>query len=94
VDAFVPRDAPGPACGTFALPCTTSSDCGPYACDPSYGICVPIGRASCGGFAGAECMGSLHTECRWLEGADYGPCLTPAEDACACLRAPGVFSCP
>lgn len=83
-------------CGDLGKPCTNGADCGAgYECDTLRGVCMPRGRPTCGGFVGAPCpSGGIYTECRYYSSADFGPCLTPAEDACACRAAPSAFACP
>jgi hypothetical protein len=52
-----------------------------------------MGRPDCGGFAGATCDGPTYTECLELIGADFGPCVTPAERECACRELRDTFAC-
>jgi hypothetical protein len=103
-DAATPDDAnatdagPAPVCAPeLGATCSTATPCAAtYDCTSSR--CVPQGRPTCGGFAGALCPGAgggPTTECLYYAGgSDYGPCFTPAERACICARAVPGFVCP
>ena len=78
----------GAACGDLGKMCTGDSDCGGgFGCNGS--VCLPTGRPICGGFAGATCPAGL--VCQYLSSADFGPCLTPDESACACMGAARTY---
>lgn len=89
-DPAAPDAAPG-MCGAVGDSCTTSCPDG-LVCRTGAGggICVPD-REGCGGFAGAVCPPEAPT-CLYLEGADFGVCLTAAEADCVCTRSPGAVS--
>jgi hypothetical protein len=83
------------ACATTPLgqTCDESVVCpAGYSCD--LGRCIPQGRETCGGFAGAECPATGHTVCLYREsGGDVGTCLSPSETACVCSLPDTIWIC-
>jgi hypothetical protein len=79
--------APDAGCGNLGRACPLSLGCGPgLSCNmdgPPGGICLPSGRATCGGFVNAQCPASA-PRCMLFNGADFGPCLTDFEESCVC----------
>jgi hypothetical protein len=82
-----------PPMGTGAS-CAGPTDCpGGFVCD--LGRCIPQGRPTCGGFAGAACRDPLYTQCLYETGhGDVGTCFTTGEVACLCSVAAAQWSCP
>lgn len=83
-------------CDGLAIGQTCSGeDCpSPYSCVD--GRCVPVPgaeRPDCGGFVGATCTTRTFPTCTYFTGADYGPCLTTAEEMCACTEHTDLFQC-
>jgi len=91
VDAFTPADSgadddmgidvcEGVIVGT---PCRSGCSRGFQCVD---GICLPsAARETCGGVAGARCTDTrTFTNCVFLAGADFGPCLSNQERDCVC----------
>lgn len=83
-------------CDGLAIGQTCSGeDCpSPYSC--VEGRCVPVPgaeRPDCGGFVGATCTTRTFPTCTYFTGADYGPCLTTAEEMCACTEHTDLFQC-
>ncbi|UJR83911.1 Hypothetical protein I5071_59820 [Sandaracinus amylolyticus] len=89
VDAARGSDASTTECDEMlGAACEDPSACGgELQCES--GRCM-VGRAGCGGFAGALCEGAL--ECLYFTSADYGACVTSAERECLCARARASFS--
>lgn len=86
------RDAgPGGGCGRLGEACFPGADCGPGLECVDGIACVPPGRGTCGGFVGAPCPSDGPPVCTYFPRADYGPCLTVEEAACACARGFGCF---
>lgn len=108
-DSAAPTDATSTDAGTRAdaampptcsddlgAPCETTDECA-SGLECQIGRCAPQDRDVCGGFAGWTCprtAGSPYTECLYYDGADFGPCFTPAEAACLCARPDPGFACP
>ena len=87
-----PSGAPGSASGVPGGASGVPGGASALATGPSAGggICVPD-REGCGGFAGAVCPPEAPT-CLYLEGADFGVCLTAEEADCVCSKSPGAVS--
>ncbi len=69
-------------------PCPTGFDC-------DLGRCVPQGRGTCGGFAGAPCTDPIRSECVYETGhGDVGTCFSPAEVRCLCATDSVRWPCP
>ncbi len=99
-DAATASDA-GPEPDLGASPCegqTIGTPCRercPGAFECVDGACLPGSmRAICGGFAGAMCTTRAFPNCSTYSGADYGPCLSEEEFACACTALTDIFDCP
>jgi len=84
-----------PCAGTLlGSECTDSCSRG-YECVD--GVCMPnmTTRPGCGGFAGERCTTRAFPHCVYYADADYGPCLSEDELACACSTAlASRFVCP
>lgn len=101
-DAGAPADG-GPGADLGLDPCAGTllgSEC-TDSCSRGYecvdGVCMPdtATRPSCGGFAAEMCTTRAFPHCVYYEDADYGPCLSEAELACACSTAlASRFVCP
>jgi hypothetical protein len=79
----------GDACEDTAggAPCPTGFEC-------DLGRCLPQGRETCGGFAGAPCHDPVRTECVYESGhGDVGTCFSPAEARCLCATDPTRWPC-
>jgi hypothetical protein len=82
----------GSTCDNIGEDCTGANKCS-NGYDCLMGHCLP--HDTCGGFVMAQCPSSAPI-CDYFIGADYGPCFTRAQKACACAR-PGfgtVIGCP
>ena len=73
------------SCGRVGTACEVGSDeCGELLACYDTGFCAPE-RATCGGFAGAECQQASH-ECLYMVDTDVGACVTAEEKECICIR--------
>ena len=78
------------SCGTLGAACDV--DCpGNFEC--LQGVCIPNGRANCGGIVAMDCPETFPV-CMMCSGCEGGPCFLETEIACLC-RGIGrtVFRC-